>query len=32
VYRDNFFSHKAHSKAAEVKAPVEAHRGAKKAA
>jgi phosphatidylserine/phosphatidylglycerophosphate/cardiolipin synthase-like enzyme len=31
VYRDNFFAHKAHSKAAEVKAPVDT-RGGKKAA
>jgi phosphatidylserine/phosphatidylglycerophosphate/cardiolipin synthase-like enzyme len=27
VYRENFFTHKAHSKAAEIKAPVDNHRG-----
>jgi phosphatidylserine/phosphatidylglycerophosphate/cardiolipin synthase-like enzyme len=32
AYRQNFLAHKAHSKAAEVKAPVEMHRAAKKAA
>jgi phosphatidylserine/phosphatidylglycerophosphate/cardiolipin synthase-like enzyme len=31
-YRQNFLAHKAHSKAAEIKAPLENNRGAKKAA